>query len=1468
MQYSAINIQGNIISGEILEKIRIEDIRYQSQADFGLDKNTTIRDEIGIAWAAARAHWTAFKLRRERLKETDSGTSETRQSWMIPFFRELGYELEKSTAELINGKSYAISHRAANRDGFPVHITGINQSLDKRAETGGTRLSPHALIQEYLNNHEHLFALVTNGQFVRLLRDATRLSRLSYLEFDLERIMEEELFVEFALLYRVLHVTRMPETQDSGEESVIEFYHQEALDSGSRIREKLSEAVEQSLKLLGNGLLQHPANETLHEEALSAQLQPGNFYLHLLRVVYRTLFLMVTEERHLIYPEKRDEETNRKRDIYYRYYSIGRLTRMAEKQIYVDPCKIDLWRSLLVTFRLFENEKYGEKLAIKPLGSGLFAPNALGSLKDQELDNRTLLDVLNLLVTFENENRQRVRVNYADLDVEEFGSVYEGLLEYDPVINSVNGKPVFSFVKGEGRSSSGSHYTPEELVKPLIKHSLDYIIEERLNVPEHVIASEVRQTLREQQLLSISVADVACGSGHILLSAARRIALELARVRTGEDQPAPPAMRKATRDVIRNCIYGVDLNPLAVELCKVALWLEAHNPGEPLNFLDHRIKCGNSIVGVAHMEDLKKGIPDEAFKKLADDDKETVKYFRDKNKEERKELAGQFKIDRDADVNNRVEELAVSYGEIAKMPEFTPEEIEAKKNAYNKLTYGYGWMRLQQLADIQTAQFYIPKTENYQSHLITDGDYRTWLNGKQQITGQAPAYAGGIAARTRFFHWFLQFPTVMQNGGFDCIVGNPPFLGGQKLTGIFGNNFAEYVKYEYAPIGSVDLVTYFFRRIFNILKRKGFLSLISTNTIAQGDARVGGLAVIYQQGGAINHAVRSMKWPGRAAVEVSLVTIHKGKWNGKYILDQKEVRQVTSYLDDSIPLGDPFPLKANEEKSFQGSIVLGKGFVLTPIEAQKLIDKNKKNKDVLFPYLNGDDLNNQVDQSPTRWVINFKDWPLCRYTQEEWDTLNIELQNEIEKKLEKGNIIEIAPPHFKKEVAADYPDCLDIVERLVKPERLKQIGDRGAQFWWQFLRMRGELYSSIENLKKVIAVARISKTVAFELIPKRMVFADALVIFPFDNLKILCLLQSTLNVSWAWNYCTTMKSDLNYSPGNTFDTLPFPYLKKEYIENTGKIYFEHRQGLMKSLQAGLTKTYNLFHATGINEQLKSKDLNGKTNKEIKKKYGKEIWNLWKHLQKMEYPNKGGTSCTWEDAVKGIEELRRLHVDMDNAVLEAYGWHEDSEKWGKAIALKHDFYEVDYLPENDRVRFTIHPNARKEVLKRLLLLNHERYEDEIKQGLHKKKDVEKFYAQKGQAVPAGVVFSDAKSNAKTKTSKQREKAAQKIYGQHNLFGEAAEPDPKKVVTKTEPVIDSSLRKIEWHHSMKSFKVIITNSNGHEFRYHVFPAAQRGKFTKNYKQISPNSPMALNIIGKQEGDTFEFGGMEYRIERIEI
>ncbi|WP_018627076.1 Eco57I restriction-modification methylase domain-containing protein [Niabella aurantiaca] len=1243
-----------MISSEVLDKIRTEDIRFQAAKDFKLSAHTPVRDEISIAWSLALSHWEVFKKKKEQLSETDSGTSDTRKYWMLPLMNLLGFELSSATAETLNNKTYAISHRATNLDGFPIHIVGVQQSLDKRSETGGPRLSPHALTQEYLNNQEHLYALVSNGKFLRLLRDATRLSRFSYLEFNLEQIMEEQLYAEFALLFRLLHASRMPQKMDTGADSILEYYHQEALAHGSRIREKLSEAVEQSIKEIANSFLKHQANESLRQAIAAHAITAKDYYISNLRLIYRILFLMVIEDRKLVYPETRDAELEALRKIYYANYSVQRITALAGKKVFVEPEKNDLWLSLQTCFALFEHKEYGKTLGIAPLGSGLFAPEALRSLTGQMLSNQHLLSILRRLTTFKNATGQWVRVNYADLDVEEFGSVYEGLLEYEPDFSA----GTFIFKAGSGRRDSGSHYTPEELVKPLIQHSLEHLIQERLKVSNP-----------EAALLSLKICDVACGSGHILLSAARKIGFELARIRSGEDQPSPSVLRHAIGDAIRHCIYGVDKNPLAVELCKVAMWLEAHEPGQPLNFLDHHIKCGDAILGLAHREELEKGIADEAFKTLAGDEKEIAAALLKKNKQERKKYnasntAQQLTIDQQVDTT--LQESMAEYKAFSRLPETSPEEIARKVKAYKKFIDGKGYIFLKALADLQVAQFFIPKTTSNKEKFVTDAEYRLILSGYKSWQSTQVARATVAAQEHHFFHWFIEFPEVFSEGGFDCILGNPPFLGGQKLTGTFGDAFLEFIKYEYAPIGAVDLVTYFFRRIFSIIKKDGFQSLISTNTIAQGKAREGGLDVIKERGGAINHAVRSMRWPGEAAVEVSLVTITKRAWNKKYFLDNKEVQTITPYLDDSLVIGNPFPLKQNAGKSFQGSIVLGKGFILSPDEAEALIAKDPRNREVLFPYLNGDDLNNDPQQQSSRWVINFFDWP--------------------------------------EEKARSYPDCFEIIERLVKPERqrwkLDEHGNeivgvfalRGARAlkWWQHAERASALYRSISQLDQVMVVARISKTLAMCFVDRNTVFADALVVFNNEQFSIFGVMQSTLHNIWAWKYCTTMKSDLNYTPGNVFETFPFLQFHNQedpVLMQISTQYYNFRKKLLQDTQIGLTKAYNLVHDDSLKQ---INDIEYFSDKDFEKKFGKDSLWLRKHLQRL-------NGITFNEVVTFIQELRSLQVKLDKTVLQAYGWED--------INLLHDFYELDYLPENDRTRFTIHPDARKEVLKRLLELNH-------------------------------------------------------------------------------------------------------------------------------------------------------------------
>ncbi|MCP4690818.1 MAG: N-6 DNA methylase, partial [Desulfobacterales bacterium] len=356
-------------------------------------------------------------------------------------------------------------------------------------------------------------------------------------------------------------------------------------------------------------------------------------------------------------------------EIYYNYYSVSRLRKLCEKPHLMDARFNDLWIALKHTFHLFENEAKGSRLGISPLAGDLFGHRAIGALNQCNLDNRILLKCLgNLSVFIHRKTGQKMRVNYASLNVEEFGSVYEGLLEYDPVITPRGRAPRFDFKKGSARSSSGSHYTPDELVQPLIKHSLDHIIEEKL-------AASPQKAQKEKALLSIKVCDVACGSGHILLNAARRIGSALARVRTGEDQPSPCPLRRAIRDVIKSCIYGVDKNPLAVELCKVALWLEAHNPGQPLHFLDHHVKCGDAIVGLAHKEELENGVADEAFKAMPEDDKKTRAGLAKRNKRERKERPQRHFAVGHA-VDGSVADLSKVFTRFNALPETTIEEIE------------------------------------------------------------------------------------------------------------------------------------------------------------------------------------------------------------------------------------------------------------------------------------------------------------------------------------------------------------------------------------------------------------------------------------------------------------------------------------------------------------------------------------------------------------------------------------------------------------------------------------------------------------------------------------------------------------------------------------------------------------------------------------------------------------------------
>jgi hypothetical protein len=1281
MKTTSIHIEGNIISPEIFDRLESNDLPGQFPQNYGFDKGKRVKDEIALAWADAKDQWNIFKRRIEKLDDKESGTTETRKYWIIPLLETLGYSLAISNAEIVNGNSFAISHRAQNLDGFPVHIVGVNDSLDKKRETGGPRLSPHALVQEYLNITEHLYAIVTNGHQLRILRDSGKLIRLTYMEFDLFQMMEDDLYAEFSIMYRLIHASRMPQKLGEGDSSIIEQYHQLSLEAGARIRDGLSKAVEKSIYSVANGFLKHSANEELRTKLRSGEIKNEQYYQYMLRFIYRVLFLMVLEERNIVYPQKnsvipeadchpRESDCHPRpqligdplhspeylRDIYYNYYSITRIRKLSENIFFFDEKLDDLWISLRNTFKIYGSERLAAKLGIYPLNGELFGSDSLGILSESDLDNHTLLECIRNLSLFENpETRSIIHVNYAALNVEEFGSVYEGLLEKSPVVSDNGGELSFTFIKGSERSSSGSHYMPEELVQPLIKHSLDYIIEDKLANchPRPQLIGDPLKAAKESALLSIKVCDVACGSGHILLSAARRIAIELARVRTGEDQPSPEPYRHAMRDVINHCIYGVDKNPLAVELCKVALWLEAYNPGMPLSFLDHRIKCGDSIVGLARIEELQNGIATEAFKTMPGDEKDITASFRKQNKDQVQKRS-QINISDTAEITDNLKHLSVKFKLFDQLPDSTVDEVSKKQKEYDVLK-GTDWMKLKELADIQVAQFFLPKINKIKEFLTTDTEYfRIYAGQKNQVNTRKVDYAMGIAAEKNFFHWFLEFPEVMQEGGFDCILGNPPFLGGKRISTHYGDQFLNFLQIFYSPHGGItDLVVYFVRRIYDLLNGKGFLGLLSTNTITQGDSRIGGLGYIVENGGQINFAIKSMRWPGEAAVFISIFCINKNRGRVNKYLNNSEVGFINSSLGDDIEL-TPHKLNRNSNTAFIGNYVLGQGFVLSIDDGTNIIKKDLIYKDVIFSYLNGENLNTNPEQKASRKIINFFDW-------------------EIEK-------------------AQKYELCFDIVEKKVKPERQLKKEIKLAKLWWQYARKATDLHKQINDFKRVLVIAQVSKTGALCFVENNQVFDAKLIVFAIQDYSKYSVLQSVFHIEWAWRYGTTMKTDLSYGPTNIYETFPFPHNSTINIEEELKIigegYHGFRQKNMSDMQLGLTKIYNLFHDQDCNLKNISRAKNIREFKQA-------------NLQ-----------ISLEEAIVRIEQLRELHKQMDEAVLKAYDWTD--------INLAHDFYEVDYLPENDRIRYTISPEARKEILKRLLSLNHQIHEEEEKSG-HWRKD---------------------------------------------------------------------------------------------------------------------------------------------------
>lgn len=751
--FTTIRTEGALLPAEILRRIVEGDRKLEGldPESYHLEKSEKINEAVNRAWFRCLGAWRTFRAAAEKLTDSDTGTTLTRERWLLILFQELGYgRLLAVKAQEIGGNTYPISHIWHHT---PIHLVSFRQDLDRRTPgvAGAARLSPHSLVQEFLNRSEnHLWGVVSNGHRLRILRDNISLTRQAYVDFDLEALMEGEIYPDFVLLYLLLHQSRLE--ADKPEECRLEKWSREAQERGTRALDRLRDGVEQAITALGQGFLAHPENTALRRALQAGTLSPLGYYQQLLRLIYRFIFLFVAEDRGLI-PLSDISADVRKR---YAFYAIARLRRLAAQRR--GTRHGDLYAGLRVTFACLE--KGEPSLGIPALNGFLFSPETLPDLNGCKLANDALLSAIRGLCYTE-ENRILRPVDYRNLGTEELGSVYESLLELHPELNA----DAFTFslktYAGSERKTTGSHYTHRSLIRCLLDSALEPLLNEAMKKPEP-----------EKALLALKVADLACGSGHFLIAAAHRIARDLAVVRTGEGEPPLEALREALRDVVANCIYGVDINPLAVELCKVALWLESLDPRKPLGFLDHRIKCGNSIIG-ATPELLKEGIPDDAFKPVEGDDPAVASSIRRKNKEERKGQQDLFMIQED---RSDWREAASAYATWASLPEDNVTQVSEKARQYDTLLDGRAIRHQHDLADLWTAAFFWPLTKESYDTVPTQDVFRRLRDGAYALDEKTARRVKALAEKHRFFHWHLEFPEVfIKRRGFDCDLGNPPW---------------------------------------------------------------------------------------------------------------------------------------------------------------------------------------------------------------------------------------------------------------------------------------------------------------------------------------------------------------------------------------------------------------------------------------------------------------------------------------------------------------------------------------------------------------------------------------------------------------------------------------------------------------------------------------------------------------------
>ena len=789
LAFEALSVEGGLLSPEWLAKVAQLQVEHQTEQDYRIPKGLKIRDEIGRYWRIAQAHW--LELKAGVAAGADGHAAAER--FALGLLREsfgFGTLAERPAPYEKDGRVYPVRHQAL--DGrVPVVIApaelprageeqvdrerrGLDDLLQQFGD-GTRRRSAFGLAQEYLNaNEDAVWGLATDGVTLRILRDNASLTRPAWIEADLARIFDEERYAEFAALWLLVHETRFGSAAKAPTECPLEEWRGAGREEGTRAREHLRGGVEEALVALGHGFLAHPENQTLRAKLQAGELKPEAYFQELLRLVYRLIFLLTAEERGVLHAP---DATDAAKQLYTEGYGLRRLRDRSARRSAHDRFG-DLWEALKI---VLHGVATGESRLGLPALGGLFAASQCPHLDAARLENRALLTAVFRLAWLE-VGGGLARVNWRDMGPEELGSVYESLLELVPRIG--DGGRSFSFAtgadaKGNARKTTGSYYTPDSLVQVLLDSALEPVVKDTLAAHPCDAA---------EALLRLAVVDPAAGSGHFLLAAARRLASHLARIQAN-GTPSAAEYRHALRQVVSRCIFGVDLNPMAVELCRVSLWMEAVEPGRPLSFLDSHIQCGNALLGTTP-ELMAKGIPDEAWEPIEGDDKKTASLLKKRNKAAAQGQRGLETLWAKA-AEGEDSAVTAAVKALDEAPDADLPAIEGKGAQWDALQQSYVYQHQRFVADAWCAAFVWPKPPIPEQKAKGKGTplpvppvvtaaptndvWRQIRDAKGEVPDLTRKTVDELARQYRFFHWHLAFPQVFERGGFDVVLGNPPW---------------------------------------------------------------------------------------------------------------------------------------------------------------------------------------------------------------------------------------------------------------------------------------------------------------------------------------------------------------------------------------------------------------------------------------------------------------------------------------------------------------------------------------------------------------------------------------------------------------------------------------------------------------------------------------------------------------------